>query len=160
MDSIPGKNIMSLWETLQINNTELAAETIRLAVKKVEGSKVLYTTHYKNIKKIPEEAELVVVSRMIPEMKTKGRSWAHAEFLAPSYPLLNQFKFRAIDWDTFKDRFTEELKGRENILNLYLEAMKAGEDFCFICWEKDHAECHRSILGQWFEEKGIQWKEL
>lgn len=58
--------------------------------------------------------------------------------------------------------FKKEMQGMSMMATLKQleEALRVSKDICLICYEKDYTRCHRSILGQYFQNKGFQWREL
>lgn len=124
---------------------------------------MLYTTYISNIKNIPDGIEKRLVIRLLPPKfdLAKYPELLHTPELSPSKSLLLQSKENG-DWNFFRIRFAREMMQREDLreaMQHFLKRLRAGDDICFICYEKD-CYCHRFLLAKWFEDQGIEWKEL
>jgi uncharacterized protein YeaO (DUF488 family) len=124
---------------------------------------VLYTTYFSKMNKIPDHCIKFIITRFPPKWLniSKYPGTFIVKALSPSQTLLLEYK-QNNDWDWYMEEFKKEMQGMNMMATLKQleEALRVGKDICLICYEKDYTRCHRSILGQYFQNKGFQWKEL
>lgn len=125
---------------------------------------MLYTTYFSKIKDIPEDYIKLIITRFPPKWLdiSKHPETYVIKQLSPSQELLLKYK-EDNNWDEYVVDFYEEMNFREDMvfaLSRLRIALKSGRNVCLICYEKDHTKCHRSLIGQYFEEEGIEWREL
>lgn len=117
------------------------------------------------IKNLPQNAKKLVITRYTPralDLKKHNLTWMSE--LAPSDLLLGAYKDKSITWNTFRDKFKEELVTRKDTKEAIQEInnmLKNGEDVFLICYEKNYAECHRSILLENFNKEYVmgEWSK-
>lgn len=125
---------------------------------------MLYTTYFSKMKDIPENAIKLIITRFPPKwINIDSIPNAYiAKGLSPSQELLLKYKENN-DWEWYVENFFEETDYRQDMkrmLHKLRNTLKNNKDVYLICYEKDHTKCHRSLIGQYFEEEGIEWKEL
>lgn len=125
---------------------------------------MIYTTYFHKIGKLPDNCIKLIVTRFPPKWLdiNKYPNTLIVKGLSPSKELLLNYK-EDNDWEKFVEGFKYEMKHREDMVEFLEEICKILNkevDVCFICYEKDYAHCHRSLLGQYFEEMGYEWSEV
>lgn len=84
--------------------------------------------------------------------------WKWASRLAPSYNLVQDIKKHNISWENYHQRYMKEVIYNPNskpALDVIYNHLKAGENIALICYCNDSRECHRSILGNYYSEFGV-----
>lgn len=76
--------------------------------------------------------------------------YQHLPILAPTKPLLDDFKKRKGDWDTYERGFLELMEEREIEKNLDLDLMDGG---CLLCSEDKPHHCHRRLVAEYLNRK-------
>lgn len=125
---------------------------------------MLYTTYFAKMDKIPDDCIKLIITRFPPKWldTSKYPDTFIIKQLAPSQELLLRYK-KDNNWDEYVVNFYEEMNYREDMvyaLNSLRVALKSSRDVCLICYEKDYTKCHRSLIGQYFEEEGVKWEEI
>ena len=125
---------------------------------------MLYTTYFAKIDKVPDDYIKLIVTRFPPKWLdiSKYPNTYIIKALSPSQKLLLKYK-KDNNWDEYVSTFIYEMKNRQDMVNILSKLSKAlhkGKNICLICYEKDYKHCHRSLLGQYFEEEGIEWEEI
>ena len=128
----------------------------------------LYTTYIARISKIPAEIKKYLIIRHLPPNfnpdKHKNTVWL-PDF-APSAKLLRDYHHGIIMWDEFKDKLCQQFDNDHRVITIFqeiLKEVKEGKKVAYVCYEKDHTKCHRSLAAQWtcdFSDNTIQWEEL
>lgn len=74
--------------------------------------------------------------------------------LSPSWPLLGAAKSGALTWEEYGIRLRAQVRARPEAQDLLRDLkIKANERLVFpVCFEKDPARCHRSIVKQLINE--------
>lgn len=122
---------------------------------------MLHTTYFAKMKDIPEDCIKLIITRFPPkwlDIKKHPNTYI-VKSLAPSKELLLKYK-QNNDWNWYIEEFSKEMLGMTSLLCRLKLALLQGKDICLICYEKDCTRCHRSLLGQYFQRFGIEWKEL
>jgi uncharacterized protein YeaO (DUF488 family) len=125
---------------------------------------MLYTTYFTKMDKIPDDCIKLIITRFPPKWLdvSKYPNTYIAKELSPSQELLLKYK-KDNNWDEYVIQFYEEMNYRKDMVNMLKKLsniLNKGIDIYLICYEKDYTHCHRSLLGQYFEEEGIEWKEV
>lgn len=122
---------------------------------------ILYTTYLSKMKHLPEGTMTAIIMRMPPMSIQKMENVFHCPELAPTVATLKAYKATG-DWETFKEKFKEQMYTNEetmNYINLLMEALDHN-DVAIVCCEKNDAECHRSLIAEYLRELGYSTKEL
>lgn len=125
---------------------------------------MLYTSYIAKLNKLPQDTIKMLVTRFPPKwlnIKEYNKLYSIQE-LAPSQELLLQLK-KDNDWNNYVTRFHDEIESRDDMkqaLNSLLKYLKQDKDVILVCFEKDYLHCHRSLLGEWVSNQGIEWKEI
>ena len=121
----------------------------------------LYTTYLSNMKNIPKSCKIVIIMRFPPFIPEDSNIY-HAIELSPQGKILMDYKDNN-DFESFKDKFWEQLnfdKDAQLSLKQIGYALENNNDICLVCCEKDNTNCHRRLLGEFFEFLGYEWEEL
>jgi len=125
---------------------------------------MLYTTYFAKMNKIPDDCIKLIITRFPPKWLdiNKYPNTYIAKELSPSQELLLKYK-KDNNWDEYVIQFYEEMNYRKDMVNMLKKLgniLNKGIDICLICYEKDYTHCHRSLIGEYFKEEGIEWKEV
>ena len=125
---------------------------------------MLYTTYFAKMNKIPDDCIKLIITRFPPKWLdvSKYPNTYIAKELSPSQELLLKYK-KDNNWDEYVIQFYEEMNYRKDMVNMLKKLsniLNKGIDICLICYEKDYTHCHRSLIGEYFKEEGIEWKEV
>ncbi len=74
--------------------------------------------------------------------------------LAPSWNLLNDAKAGKIDWREYSRRFHKEIEQCPEALEFLqiIRYIAEKQDVFLVCYEKNAARCHRSLLAKMIQE--------
>ena len=124
----------------------------------------LYTSNPNGIKNFNLPAEFWQITRagvIIPNTIL-------VKSLAPSQELFNKFikewQHRPSEewWPLYKKQFIDELSSEEKLkfLRQIYRNLMNGINIVLICFCKDYNYCHRKLVGEFFNQYGIEAKEL
>lgn len=121
---------------------------------------MFWTSYYSNIRRLPPEIArgAVAISRTVPG---DGRLLRFEE-LAPPFALVKAVKKGQIDWAGYVRVFERDVLGQLNqdkVAARLRELVPEG-DVVLLCYEKDHTQCHRSLVSQWLSHGGypsMEW---
>lgn len=74
----------------------------------------------------------------------------HIRGLKPTW-----FMVKNLTGDAYKQLYLQKLERNREMILASLE-----EGMILLCWEKNPAECHRSIAAEWLIEQGLEVEEL
>jgi len=102
--------------------------------------------YFGNLKNYPDTDKLVCVSQKYPWF-VKKEKMEHIKNLAPSQPLLDDWKNKRITWEEYERRFRDEVLMHTHPIGelQYLEIIGKEQVVRLMCWEKE-PPCHRFIL--------------
>lgn len=125
---------------------------------------MLYTTYFSKMKDIPENSIKLIITRFPPKWLdiSKDTNTYVVKELAPSQELLLKYK-KDNNWDEYVIDFCNQMNNRVdmiNMLNRVRGVLQRNIDIYLICYEKDYTRCHRSLIGEYFKEEEMKWKEL
>lgn len=89
-----------------------------------------------------------------------GKYMEELKGLAPSWDLLSWHRMnknRKVFREGYYPRYFEQVKNSEDAqddIRKVSDMLNEGQDVAFICFCVNHIDCHRGILGEWFEKKG------
>lgn len=81
--------------------------------------------------------------------------WRKDLSLAPKWEDVDAIKSGRIDFEEFRRRYTLKVLSNLNPEEIY----KKYEGWYLLCCEKDHTQCHRTILAYWLRSYGYDVKE-
>ncbi|MDB9315349.1 DUF488 domain-containing protein [Spirulina sp. CS-785/01] len=83
-------------------------------------------------------------------LKTIGNiEYVHLLDLAPTKDILDNYKKKKIDWETYESKFTELITKRK------IETKVSPEDLqgaCLLCSEAKPHHCHRRLVAEYFQQ--------
>ncbi len=82
--------------------------------------------------------------------KLCGMAYIHRPDLAPTQPMLDDYKKRVIDWATYKKRFLEIIKNR-SIKDAGLRGLV--DNAVLLCTEDKPHQCHRRLVAEHLAER-------
>lgn len=123
--------------------------------------KILYQTampvsQYDNRYKIISNDNYRTSKGMVVVISDEPLNKYSLKLLAPMSKSFNDYKADN-DFDKFAKRYKEEVLWRLDA-NKVVEAI--GENSCLLCFEVDDSECHRSIVKEWLNKKGVKCEEF
>jgi uncharacterized protein (DUF488 family) len=83
-----------------------------------------------------------------------GIEYVHGPDLAPTQEILEDYRKKRIDWETYEARFLEVMKQRR-IEQLIPRDLMA--EACLLCSEHRPERCHRRLVAEYLAER---WNEL
>ncbi len=124
-----------------------------------ESDYLILTTYFSKINKVPEDYTKLIITRFPPKWFdiSKYPNTYLVKSLAPSQKLLLEYK-KNNNWCWYVENFYNEMD--QKTLKKLSNVLHEGKKVCLICYEKDYEHCHRSLIGQYFQEEGIEWEEL
>ena len=122
---------------------------------------MIYTSYISNIKHLPKDAKKVLICRWLPKgIAIDGENYFHFPELSPSSSLLRDLKDSKVSFDRFSFLFKEELAHNLKAVRRLEFLAKTDVDVALLCYEKESAECHRSIIGEEIKALGADVKEF
>ncbi|QKW50685.1 DUF488 family protein [Streptomyces buecherae] len=79
-----------------------------------------------------------------------GMAYIHRPDLAPTQPMLDDYKKRGVDWATYEKRFLELMEHRA-IEDSGLQDLV--EDAVLLCSEHEPHHCHRRLVAEYLAER-------
>ncbi len=81
--------------------------------------------------------------------RIEGRFNIHLSILGPSPKLVGEYYKRGLSWETFKQRYLEEisLEPKSSVVKI-LARLAMSSDVVILCVEEDPDTCHRKILAE------------
>lgn len=106
---------------------------------------MIYTTYFAKLRSLPKNIVPLAISNSVPP----GVQVAQLRKLAPPWKCVTDYK-RTGDREAFRQQYFEwlNLLGVEEVVN----SLPAG-NIALVCYEKDPATCHRSLLAEWLFDK-------
>ena len=77
--------------------------------------------------------------------------YKHAIEFAPTDAILNAYKRKEIDWETYSKEYTSVINSRY-VLSNFAELFRQYKSICLLCSEPTHDRCHRGILASMVNE--------
>lgn len=78
-----------------------------------------------------------------------GMDYVHLPALAPTQEMLDEYKKRRGDWQTYEKRFLELMKQRRIEETIPKEAVADG---CLLCSEDKPHHCHRRLVAEYLKQ--------
>jgi uncharacterized protein YeaO (DUF488 family) len=132
--------------------------------KKITPTGNLYTSNPDGLKKLEMNADVWQITRggvILPNTKL-------VRALSPSKSLFQRFihdwkgKPYKEWWPKYEERFLKEMESEEMkkyLREVYKELCR-DKNVVLVCFCKDHRYCHRRLVGEFFEQYGINVTEL
>jgi uncharacterized protein (DUF488 family) len=79
-----------------------------------------------------------------------GIEYLHRPDLAPTQDLLDRYKKKSIDWETYEREFRELTKQRRIETDLDVETL---DHACLLCSEPTAERCHRRLVAEHLRDK-------
>lgn len=118
---------------------------------------MLYLASLSDLSKIPNDCTKLFIA-LKPIKNMDKYNLIHIPKLTPSSKLLYDIKQNNITWQEYVKQFRKEMIDKQNILD-FVQKKLLTENICFICYCTSK-ECHRYILGHYFEELGFYVKSI
>ncbi|NET57125.1 MAG: DUF488 domain-containing protein [Symploca sp. SIO2E6] len=84
-------------------------------------------------------------------LKTIGNiEYLHLLDLAPTKDILDEYKKKKVDWETYEQKFWQLIASREIEKKVSPELMDGG---CLLCSEAKPHKCHRRLVAKYLKEK-------
>lgn len=79
-----------------------------------------------------------------------GIKYVHLRELAPTQPMLDEYKKNGGDWDAYEKRFLDLMERRQIEKNVPRDVI---DDGCLLCSEDKPHHCHRRLVAEYLREK-------
>ena len=111
----------------------------------------IFTTYFSKVSRLPAGIVPVSISLWPP----RGWTGCAMPSLAPSKSILTEYKNNP-DWPRYVDRFQSEILARRDPAQILaqLQQLTGGRDAALVCFEREPAQCHRSLVAQWLSANG------
>lgn len=84
-------------------------------------------------------------------LQTIGKiEYIHLVDLAPTQEILNSYKKKQIDWDTYADNFNQLITERQIEQQISAETL---DKSCLLCSEAKPHHCHRRLVAEYLQKK-------
>ncbi len=83
-----------------------------------------------------------------------GMEYVHERELAPTQPMLSEYKKRKGSWAEYEGRFLELMRGRRIEEAIAPELM---DGCCLLCSEEKPHHCHRRLVAEYLRER---WEDV
>ena len=134
-----------------IGFTKKGAEEFFSEIKK-SGAKTVVDIRLNNVSQLAGFTKKQDLSYFLREIC--GIEYRHLPELAPTKEILDEYKKRTGDWDTFEKRFLDLMSHREIEKNIPREAVAEG---CLLCSEEKPHHCHRRLVAEYLQH---HWSDL
>ncbi len=120
---------------------------------------MIYTSYFGNLKKLPKKITPIAICISKPQF------WTGPQYtkIAPTQDILYEYKYNGMDWETYTERFNNEVLAKlspKEVLEELKMFVPKGNDIALICYEKPDEHCHRHLVKKWFVDAGIECKEF
>lgn len=121
---------------------------------------MLYTTYFAKLRSLPEDVIPVAICAK-PPIGFKGYTFKQ---LAPKYDAFKHYK-ETKDEEQFTNDYYNQVLNSLNpvrVFNELYELIDKSEfthDIALVCYEKPTDFCHRKLVANWFNSKGLPCKE-
>ncbi len=78
-----------------------------------------------------------------------GMEYVHLPELAPTREMMDEYKKRGSDWETYETRFLELLRHRRIEQTVPAEVVADG---CLLCSEEKPHHCHRRLVAEYLND--------
>ena len=125
----------------------------------------IITTYISNVQNIKNESffksavKLYIARGNKPMHELAPLGFKQIIDLAPTYDLLQLYQGQKIDWENYVIFYRKQMtnaKGTYDMANLISKRLGEGKTLILCCYEKDHKQCHRFILSNFFTEIGYE----
>lgn len=134
------------------------------SLKTIVPTGKLYTSNPAGLKFLKEEAEIWQIMRAGHDLSNAIRvtSLSPSDQLFQSYVRSWRHKPQDEWWPLYEKRFMNEMKTAEKLhgLRAVYKRLLMGRNIVLICFCDDHRICHRRLVGEFFEQFGVEPIEL
>ena len=118
---------------------------------------MIYTTYFAKVRKLPAGIVPISIARFPP----KDVRVSEYKRLAPGTELLMAYKATG-DWAAFVATYDSTVLAKLDPHKTVKELgeLARGHDFALVCFEKDYARCHRTLVAEWLKTNGYDVKEF
>lgn len=112
----------------------------------------IYTSYFAKLRSIDMSNKIAVSISLWPPRGYAGPSLPR---LAPTESILREYKAHP-DWPRYVRRFRDEVLSGLYPHDIVSEILRIaeGRDVLLCCFEKDPAQCHRSLVAEWLNRAG------
>ena len=116
------------------------------------GVKRIIDTRLNNVSQLSGFAKRQDLAYFLQEIA--GIEYIHILDLAPTKEILEPYKKKRCDWQTYEKSFLDLIKQRRIETKLSLEMLDGG---CLLCSEAQPHHCHRRLVAEYFNR---QWGNI
>ena len=116
----------------------------------------LYTSYFSKVRALPEGTVPISISLWPP----KGHAGAQLRCLAPTKEILTKYKQDG-DWAAYVEKYEKDVLGklRQETIMQEITRLSGGKDAAILCFERDPAQYHRSLVARWLRKAGYEIAE-
>ena len=123
--------------------------------------KVIYTTYFANLKKLPKDIFPISIAGKAPDWY----NGAQYRKLAPKYSFFKEWK-ESHNNDYYIKCFKEQVLDKLDIVNVIRDILDISSNngyfsnrIALVCYEKPEDFCHRHLVTEWLNNYGFDCKE-
>jgi uncharacterized protein YeaO (DUF488 family) len=116
-----------------------------------------YISYFANIKNIPENVEVVGIVNTMPKW-VDDRKYRNIRDLAPTDQILRLWKSGKITWNEYQILYVRDVLSQLDFSDIISQL--GDKDVCMCCYEVNGSNCHRYLVKRWFENHGVEVKEV
>ncbi|KUF20200.1 DUF488 domain-containing protein [Streptomyces silvensis] len=129
-----------------IGFTKKSAETF-FGLLRESGAKTLVDVRLNNVSQLSGFAKRNDLEYFLGELC--GMAYAHRPDLAPTQPMLDDFKKHGVGWATYEEEFLELMRQRRIEATVPRELLA---DAVLLCSEEKPHHCHRRLVAEYLAE--------
>lgn len=121
---------------------------------------MIYTSYFAMDRKIPDTVKRLSIARWTPRWYKENIGIK----LAPPEDILREYK-KTGDFEKLSKGYKERVLDKLDLVEVlfYIEertnSILLSDDVVLLCYEKSDCPCHRRLLREWLNEKGIKCEE-
>ncbi|GAB1544110.1 DUF488 domain-containing protein [Scytonema sp. NUACC21] len=135
------------FQIFTIGFTQKSAELFFTTLAK-SGVKLVIDTRLNNVSQLAgftKKTDLKYFLKTIADI-----DYIHIQDLAPTKDILDSYKKKKIDWETYEQKFVQLMVDRRIENKFSKEQLDGG---CFLCSEAKPHYCHRRLVAEYFQQK-------
>ncbi len=121
-------------------------------INEVSGNLILCNIN--GLKNIDDDVTKLFIARQPIKNMEKYKLY-HVISLSPSYNLFSDYKGKKITWQQYVWRYRCEMFKMKKVFNKIYNEIISGNDIALVCYCGNKNTCHRTIIGNYFTEIGV-----
>jgi len=119
---------------------------------RISGAETLVDIRLNNVSQLAGFAKRDDLKYFLGEIC--GMTYAHRPDLAPTQPMLDDYKKKRTDWATYEEKFLELMEQRDISCALPQELLS---NSVLLCSEDTPHHCHRRLVAEYL---ALRWKDV